>query len=118
METTSEGSADLAVPAAPLGRRGPQLQAQAGGPVKRIAGGVAGFALTGLSTMEVITLAVGYVAVMGFLWMSGTAEPERLVTNAGFRSAWVIVALALVRPVTWVPYALPFGAFRKLTEVL
>src|SRR6266545_4627412 len=98
METTSEESSDLAAPAASLGRRAPQLQARADGPVKRMVNGVARFALTGLSTMEVITLAVAYVAVMGFLWMSGTAEPERLVTNAGFRSAWVIVALALVRP--------------------
>jgi hypothetical protein len=118
METTSEGSSDLAAPAASLGRRAPQLQARADGPVKRIANGVARFALTGLSTMEVITLAVAYVAVMGFLWMSGTAEPERLVTNAGFRSAWVIVALALLRPMTWIPYAAPFVAFRKLSDAL
>jgi hypothetical protein len=118
METTSEGSSDLAVPTASLGRRGPQLQARARGPVKRIANGVAGFALTGLSTMEVITLAVAYVAVMGFLWMSGTVEPERLVTNAGFRSAWVIVALALLRPMTWIPYAVLFVAFRKLSDAL
>src|SRR5437899_2262317 len=108
MDTTSEGSTDLAVPAPPPGRRGPQPQARSGGPVSRIADGVVGFALTGLSTMEVITLAVAYVAVMGFLWMSGTSDPERLVTNAGFRSAWVIVAMALLRPITWIPYALPF----------
>ena len=118
METSSEGSTDLAVPAAPPGRRGPQLQARAGGPVKRIADGAAGFALTGLSTMEVISLAVAYISVMGFLWMSGAVRPERLVTNAGFRSAWFIVALALLRPVTWIPYALLFVAFRQLIEAV
>ena len=59
-----------------------------------------------------------YVAVMGFLWMSGAVRPERLVTNAGFRSAWFIVALALLRPVTWIPYALLFVAFRQLIEAV
>ena len=82
--------------------------------MRRVADGLAGLALTGLSTMEVITLAVAYVAVTAFLWMSGTVRPERLITQPGFRGAWIVVALALLRPITWIPYALPFAAFRSL----
>ena len=40
------------------------------------------------------------------------------MTNAGFRSAWIILALALLRPITWIPYALLFVAFRKLYDAL
>lgn len=79
---------------------------------------LAGFALGGLSTMEMLALAVAYVAVMAFLWMTGMGQPERLLTEAGFRATWAIVALALIRPVTWIPYVLPFLAFRKVTDEL
>ena len=119
MEGATEGSADLNALPVTLEGRSPQREDRTGGPAKRVLAGLAEFALSGLSTMEVVALAVAYVAVMGFLWMSGAAEPERLITHAGFRSAWAIVALALIRPLTWIPYTLPFMAFRRLThEVL
>jgi hypothetical protein len=118
MGGATEGSADVSAVPVTLERRSSQRPAGTGGAARRVLSGLADFFLTGLSTMEVIALAVAYVAVMGFLWMSGAAEPERLITHAAFRSAWAIVALALLRPLTWIPYALPFAAFRKLTHPL
>jgi hypothetical protein len=74
--------------------------------------GLVRFVLSGLSTMEIVGLAVAFVAVMAFLWLTGLTRPERLVTEPALRSAWLVATLALVRPVTWIPYLLPFVAFR------
>jgi hypothetical protein len=63
-------------------------------------------------------VAIATLAVVGFLWASHTVEPERLVTGPGFRAAWIILVLALLRPVTWIPYLLPFVAFRRLFDAL
>src|SRR5436309_8354229 len=74
--------------------------------------------LGGLTTIEILAVAIGTLAVVGFLWASHTVEPERLVTGPGFRAAWIILVLALLRPLTWIPYLLPFLAFRRLFDAL
>jgi hypothetical protein len=89
-----------------------------GGVLHPLFRGVGDILLTGLSTIEVVGLSLAFVAVAAFLWMSGAVEPESLVTDPVFRSAWIIAALALIRPLTWVPYLLVFGAFRKLTGLI
>jgi hypothetical protein len=72
----------------------------------------------GLTTIEVLAVAMGTVAVMALLWASDTVEPERLITGAGFRAAWILLVLGLLRPLTWIPYLLPFLAFRSLFDAL
>jgi hypothetical protein len=88
------------------------------GPIRRAGRAVATFLLGGLTTMEVIAGASVTVAVMGLLWATHTVAPERLITGAGCRAAWILLVLSLARPLTWVPYLLPFVAFRKLFDVL
>jgi hypothetical protein len=88
------------------------------GPVRRAGRAVATFLLGGLTTMEIIAGASVTVAVIGLLWATHTVAPERLITGAGYRAAWILLVLSLARPLTWVPYVLPFVAFRKLFDVL
>jgi len=61
-------------------------------------------------------MSVGFMGAMGFLWMTNAVPPERLVTDPWLRSAWIGVVLALVRPITWVPFLLPFIALRWLGD--
>lgn len=68
--------------------------------------------------MEVIAVAIASLAVVGFLWGSDTVAPERLVSGAGFRAAWILLVLLVLRPVTWIPYLLPFLAFAKVFDTL
>jgi hypothetical protein len=72
--------------------------------------------LGGLTTAEVLAIAIGTVAVMALLWATDTVDPERLITGAGFRAAWILLVLGILRPLTWVPYLLPFLAFRRLLD--
>jgi hypothetical protein len=78
---------------------------------------VATLLLGGLTTAEVLAVAIGTVAVMALLWATDTVDPERLITGAGFRAAWILLVLGILRPVTWIPYLLPFLAFRKLFDM-
>lgn len=89
-----------------------------GGRVRRTAQAVATFFLAGLTTAEILAGALAYLAGMAFLWASHTVQPERLLTEPAFRSAWMFVVLALARPVTWIPFVLPFVGLRKLFEIL
>jgi hypothetical protein len=82
---------------------------------KRIGRAVATLLLGGLTTVEVMAVAIGTVAVMALLWATDAVEPERLISGAGFRAAWILLVLAILRPLTWTPYLLPFLAFRKLS---
>jgi hypothetical protein len=86
--------------------------------LRRLGRGVATFVLGGLTTMELIAVAVGYIAVVGFLWMADVVQPERLVTDPWSRGAWLVVVVSLLRPVTWVPYWLCFTGFRWLVDSL
>jgi hypothetical protein len=85
---------------------------------KRIGRAIATFLLGGLTTIEVMAVAIGTVAVMALLWASHTVEPEHLITGAGFHAAWILLVLALLRPLTWIPYLLPFLAFRRLLDAV
>jgi hypothetical protein len=78
---------------------------------------VASLLLGGLTTAEVLAAAMGTVAFMALLWATDTVDPEGLITGAGFRAAWIILVVAIIRPVTWVPYVLPFLAFRRLFDM-
>jgi len=76
--------------------------------------GIAAFLLGGLTSMELLALIVGFVAVMGFLWASNAVAPETLVTEPGLRSAWVLSVVAVVRPLTWIPYIAVFVGLDRL----
>lgn len=88
------------------------------GPLRRAGRVVTSFILGGLTTMEVIAAALVTLAVMGLLWATHTVEPERLITGRGYRAAWILLVLSMVRPLTWIPYVIPFVGFRKLFDVL
>jgi hypothetical protein len=76
------------------------------------------FLLGGLTTIEVMAAAIGTVAAMALLWATDAVEPERLITGAGYRAAWILLVLGLLRPLTWIPYLLPFLVFRRLFDAL
>jgi hypothetical protein len=84
----------------------------------RLGSALAVFVLEGLSTTEVLAVALVVPAVMGLLWATRTVAPERLISDPGFRAAWILLVLALLRPLTWIPYLIPFVAFRRLFDVL
>jgi hypothetical protein len=84
----------------------------------RAAGGVGSFLLGGLSSMEVLALVVGFVTIVGLLWMTGTVPPESLLTSSWLRAGWALSVLAVVRPVTWIPYALVFLVVRRLLSAV
>jgi hypothetical protein len=95
---------------------GSSLAAPRRGVVRRSGRWLAMFLLGGLTSMELIAIAVGFMGAMGFLWITDAVQPERLVTDPWLRSAWIGVVLALARPITWVPYLLPFLALRWLGD--
>jgi hypothetical protein len=84
------------------------------GPVRKAVRGVAAFVLGGLTSMELLALIVGFVAVMGLLWASNAVAPETLVTEPWLRSAWILSVVAVVRPLTWIPYASVFVGLNRL----
>jgi hypothetical protein len=77
---------------------------------------IAAIGLGGLSTTEVLAFTIGFVAVMGLLWATGSVPPERLVTAPALRIIWLALAVALIRPVTWVPYLILFWILRWLVD--
>jgi hypothetical protein len=79
---------------------------------------VAAFFLGGLTTIELIALALVYMAVTGFLWLADVVEPERLFTEPFLRSLWLIVVLAMLRPLTWVPYTVLLRSFGWIGDAL
>jgi hypothetical protein len=81
-------------------------------------GGLGSFLLGGLTAMEVLALVVGFVTVVGILWMTSTVAPERLVTGSWLRAGWALSVVSVVRPVTWIPYAAVFLGFRRLLAAL
>jgi hypothetical protein len=88
------------------------------GPLRRAGGGLAAFLLGGLTTIEVIAVAVAAVATTALLWATGTVAPERLVTEPAFRAAWILLVLVVLRPITWVPYILSFVGFRVAIDTM
>jgi hypothetical protein len=86
--------------------------------LRRLGRGLATFVLGGFTTMELIAIAVGYIAIVGFLWMADIVQPERLVTDPWSRGAWLVVVISLLRPVTWAPYWLCFTGFRWLVDAM
>lgn len=92
--------------------------AEADGPgrglLSRLIRAVGAFVLGGLTAMEVLALSAGFVAAMAFLWASNVVAPETLVTNPWLRAAWVCAVLAMIRPATWVPFIVLYGALRRL----
>jgi hypothetical protein len=86
------------------------------GPVRRAGWGVVSFLLGGLTTMEIIAVAAGVISVTTLLWATDTISPERLVNEPGFRSAWILLVLAVIRPVTWVPYVVLFLLWRRVWD--
>jgi hypothetical protein len=86
------------------------------GAFRTLGRGLGTLVLGGLSSMEIIALAVLFIGVMGFLWMTDVVEPERLVTDATLSSVWAVMVLAVVRPITWVPYWLLFLGLQAMAD--
>jgi len=95
---------DTIAPEAPAGH----------GPVRKALLEVAALLLGGLTSMELLALIVGFVAVTGLLWASNAVAPETLVTEPWLRSAWILSVVAVVRPLTWIPYAAVFVGLDRL----
>jgi hypothetical protein len=92
--------------------------AHEGGPFARAGRGIATLLLAGLTSMEVMALAVASVAVVGFLWLADAVAPDRLVTDASIRGTWAVMVLAVIRPITWAPYVLLFLGFQAMADAL
>jgi hypothetical protein len=78
---------------------------------------IAAFFLTGFSTVELVAIAVAYLGLTGYLWLNGTIDFERLFTDPLLRSMWLLLVLAMLRPITWLPYMAALAGYRRLAEV-
>jgi hypothetical protein len=78
--------------------------------------GVGRLVLGGLTAMEVLALAVGFVAVVGLLWATGAVPPEHLVTDPWLRAGWALTLIGVLRPITWVPFVFLFLGLRALAR--
>src|SRR5262249_4913302 len=83
-------------------------------PARRVARGLAALLLGGLTSMEVLALTIGFVAAMAVLWATHTTAPERLITEPSQRVGWILAVVAVLRPVTWIPYLIVFEVLRRL----
>jgi hypothetical protein len=88
------------------------------GALRAFGRGVAAVVLGGLSSMEIISLAVLLIGIMAFLWMAQVVDPERLVTEPSLSGAWAVTVLAVIRPVTWVPYWLVFLGLQAMADAV
>jgi hypothetical protein len=79
--------------------------------------GIASFLLGGFSTVELVAVAVAYLGLTGYLWLIGTINFERLFTDPLLRSVWLLLVLAMLRPITWLPYMAALAGYRRLAEV-
>lgn len=68
--------------------------------------------------MEIVSLGVLFIGVMGFLWVTDLVAPERLVTDASLSSTWAVLVLAVIRPVTWAPYWLLFLGLQAMADAI
>ena len=87
-------------------------------PSRGAAAGLASFLLGGLTSMEVLAVVVAFVSIVGLLWMTGSAAPERLVTSSWMRAGWALCVVAVLRPITWIPYAAVFVGLRRLVAAI
>jgi hypothetical protein len=92
------------------GREGPDQRTAVGWTLR----GIAALILGGLTAMEVLALAVGFVAVVGLLWATGAVPPEHLVTDPWLRAGWALTLIGVLRPLTWIPFVLLFLGLRAL----
>ena len=76
--------------------------------------GITALILGGLTAMEMLALAVGFVAVVGLLWATGAVPPEHLVTDPWLRAGWALTLIGVLRPITWIPFVLLFLGLRAL----
>jgi hypothetical protein len=83
-----------------------------------VARGFAALLLRGLTSMELIALAVAYVGAVAFAWVAGLVPPERLITQPSLRAGWALVVLSLLRPLTWLPFVVVLIPFRRLFDAL
>lgn len=82
---------------------------------------MAGFAsllLGGLTAMEILALVVAFVSILGLLWMTGSVAPETLLTHSWLRAGWALSVVAILRPVTWIPYVAVFVGTRRLISAI
>src|SRR5690349_10907671 len=54
--------------------------------------------------MELLAATIAFVSVVGYLWATDRTAPESLVTTGWMRAAWVMAVVAVIRPITWLPY--------------
>lgn len=73
-------------------------------------------ALGGLSSAEILAVALVATAAVAASWASGALLPEDLVTEPWLRGLWAALVLAIIRPLTWLPYLGAFAGIRRLTK--
>lgn len=76
------------------------------------------FLLSGLTSIEVISLAVAYISVVGFLWIADVLDPESLITDPWLRSAWAVLVVGVIRPITWIPHVLLLLGLRRVADAI
>lgn len=50
--------------------------------------------------------------------MAGLLDPESLITDPWIRSTWAVLVISVLRPITWIPYALLFLSLRRVADGL
>src|SRR2546423_10456698 len=68
--------------------------------------------------MELLAATLGFVVVVGLLWTTGRVAPESLITTPWFRTAWILAVIAVLRPITWLPYLAVFLGIRRIETVV
>ena len=77
---------------------------------------VASFFLTGFTTVELVAIAIAYLGLVAFLWMTDVITLDRLFLDPLLRSVMLLLAVAMLRPITWIPYAAVFVGLRRVVE--
>jgi hypothetical protein len=72
----------------------------------------------GLSSAEVLAVALVVVAGGAALWATDVMRPEQLVTTGWLRALWAATLLGVVRPLTWLPYLGAFAVARRTLEAV
>src|SRR5947207_14657276 len=68
--------------------------------------------------MELLAASVAFVAVVGLLWMTDRTAPESLLTTGWMRAAWMMAVVAVLRPITWLPYLGIFAGIRGIERAV
>jgi hypothetical protein len=74
--------------------------------------------LAGLSSAEILAVAMVAVGAVAASWATGALRPEDLVTQSWLRALWAALLIAIVRPLTWFPYLGAFAGTSRLASAI